>query len=292
METNKILQADYLDLVFDNRNKSYGSYELRKHYTSRTFKALSITFTAILLGIGTPFVLSRLNAKATIVIHQEPKEIVLSNAFADNVPEPPEPPAPPEPALPPEPPKPVAPTVTFTPPVIVPDKDIDPDTKPPSADDMKDKIAGPVNNDGMEGGIAPALDNKPYDGPFGSGDRTDNDKKGGGRSGQGSDEPFVSVEIMPEFPGGKAALMAYIQRSLRYPVEALEADIEGRVIISFVVNAKGEIEDAKVARGIGGGCDKEALRMVNAMPKWKPGRQNGQNVKVYYTLPISFRLKR
>lgn len=108
---------------------------------------------------------------------------------------------------------------------------------------------------------------------------------------EASDEIFMVVEEMPEFPGGQAELMSYIAKSLRYPVVAQENGIQGRVTVSFVVNRDGTIVDAEVVRGIDASLDKEALRVVNSMPKWKPGMQRGKPVRVKFTVPINFRLQ-
>ena len=102
---------------------------------------------------------------------------------------------------------------------------------------------------------------------------------------------FTSVEQMPEFPGGNGAIYSYLAKNIRYPEEARKASIQGRVIVQFVISKTGEITNAKIVRDIGGGCGKEALRMVTAMPKWKPGKQNGVPVNVYFTLPVKFLLE-
>ncbi|MBI9062291.1 MAG: energy transducer TonB [Marinilabiliaceae bacterium] len=102
---------------------------------------------------------------------------------------------------------------------------------------------------------------------------------------------FFIVEDMPEFPGGETELRKYIAQSVKYPVIAQENGIQGRVYISFVVSKKGEVTDVKVARGVDPNLDKEAIRVVKAMPKWKPGKQRGKAVKVSYTVPINFVLQ-
>ncbi len=101
---------------------------------------------------------------------------------------------------------------------------------------------------------------------------------------------FHIVEQMPQFPGGDAARLKYISQNVRYPLEALERGIQGRVFTSFVVNVDGNIIDVKLLRGIGGGCDQEALRVIKNMPKWNPGIQRGKNVKVQFNMPMLFKL--
>ena len=104
-------------------------------------------------------------------------------------------------------------------------------------------------------------------------------------------EIFKVVEEMPEFPGGSAKLMEYIQKNIKYPMMARESDIQGRVFVNFVVEPDGSISNVAVLRGIGGGCDEEAVRVVNSMPKWKPGKQRGSAVRVSYTVPLIIKLQ-
>lgn len=102
---------------------------------------------------------------------------------------------------------------------------------------------------------------------------------------------FEVVENMPEFNGGQAALMQYLAKNIKYPTIAQENGTQGRVIVQFVVNRDGSIVDAKVVRSVDPYLDKEALRVINSMPKWKPGMQRGKPVRVKYTVPVMFRLQ-
>ena len=106
---------------------------------------------------------------------------------------------------------------------------------------------------------------------------------------ESSDPVFVSVDEMPEFPGGTTKAQGYIQRHLRYPQLARESGITGRVFVEFIVEQDGTISHVGILRGLGGGCDEEAIRVIRSMPKWKPGKQNGQAVRVKYTLPVVFK---
>lgn len=99
---------------------------------------------------------------------------------------------------------------------------------------------------------------------------------------------YVFVEQMPQ---ASFDMNDYLAKNIRYPPEAKKNEVQGRVIVKFIVNEDGSITDEKVVRGIGAGCDEEAVRVIRNMPKWKPGKQNGKPVKVYYTLPITFRLE-
>lgn len=106
-----------------------------------------------------------------------------------------------------------------------------------------------------------------------------------------SDEVYVVVESQPEFPGGNAALMKWLSDNIKYPVVAQENGIQGRIIVNFIVEKDGSLSDVQVARGVDPALDKEAVRVVEAMPKWKPGVQRGERVRVSYTLPVVFRLQ-
>ncbi|WP_077153289.1 energy transducer TonB [Bacteroides bouchesdurhonensis] len=101
---------------------------------------------------------------------------------------------------------------------------------------------------------------------------------------------FEVVEQMPEFPGGNAALMQYLNKNIKYPVIAQEQGVQGRVIVQFVVNKDGSIVDAQVVRSVDPYLDKEAIRVINTMPKWTPGKQRGKPVRVKFTVPVAFRL--
>jgi protein TonB len=105
------------------------------------------------------------------------------------------------------------------------------------------------------------------------------------------EEIFVVVESMPSFPGGMNKLMEYLQNNLQYPQLAKELNIQGRVFLTFVIEKDGSVTDTKLLRGIGGGCDEEAIRVVNKMPKWIPGSQRNRPVRVQFNLPVNFRLE-
>ena len=106
------------------------------------------------------------------------------------------------------------------------------------------------------------------------------------------DAVFVVVEKSPEFPGGDDSLYAFIGRNIKYPEAAKKNKIEGRVFVTFVIEKDGQVSSAKILRDIGSGCGEEALRVVNSMPKWKPGTQRGNPVRVQFNLPIMFQLEK
>lgn len=102
---------------------------------------------------------------------------------------------------------------------------------------------------------------------------------------------FTAVEQMPEFPGGQSALMKYLSSNIRYPQMALANDIQGRVVVKFVVEKDGSVSDVQVVRGVDKDLDKEAVRVVKSMPKWQPGKNNGQAVRCYFNLPVTFKIQ-
>lgn len=102
---------------------------------------------------------------------------------------------------------------------------------------------------------------------------------------------FVAVEQLAEFPGGMAALMRWLNNNMRYPEAAQQNDIQGRVIVNFVVEKDGSIANVKIAKGVDKDLDREALRVVKKMPKWQPGKNNGVAVRSYFNLPVTFRLQ-
>jgi len=109
-------------------------------------------------------------------------------------------------------------------------------------------------------------------------------------TGKGENELFFIVEDMPEFPGGDKALREYIANSVKYPEEAVKNKIEGKVFVTFVVEKDGSVGETKIARGVAPSLDKEALRVIQALPKWQSGKQRGEAVRVCYTVPINFAL--
>lgn len=105
------------------------------------------------------------------------------------------------------------------------------------------------------------------------------------------EEIFLVVEEMPSFPGGEQEMYRYIGKNIEYPRMAKESGISGRVFVTFVVEKNGAVTDVKILRGIGGGCDEEAIRVIKSMPTWKAGKQRGKPVRVQYRMPIKFTLQ-
>lgn len=105
------------------------------------------------------------------------------------------------------------------------------------------------------------------------------------------EKPFTVVEQPPDFPGGDESRVKFLRENIKFPQMARESGIEGTVYVTFVVEKSGKISSVKVLRGIGGGCDEEAIRVIKQMPDWKPGKQNGQAVRVQFNMPIKFTLQ-
>lgn len=265
METQKLLQADYLDIIFDKRNKNYGGYELRKHYNRRLAKGVLLLLLVVAVLSSFSFIG---NEHVSIVNGPVSKPDTLKDVSIHPPIVPPQkiipPPAAPKPQM----------TRIFTAPVIT-DDPIKPDEQMTENKTLANATPGITNTEGDAPGIAPAQPGKEGTGVVMPPSNEAN-------------KPFLYVQQMPQFDGN---IDAYIGSHLQYPAPAHENGIEGRVIIQFVVNEDGAISNATIIQGIGGGCDEEALRMVNGMPKWKPGRQNGIAVKVYFKLPIRFVLR-
>ena len=268
MEPKKLLTADYLDIIYDNRNQNYGSYELRRHYNSRVRKALVVALTGVAALFSFSFITSNRkdNVHLQARVRPDSVSVIIIPVHPPDIPKIiPPPPAPPQHFK----------TPTFTAPVIVTDKDIPPDKQMTENKDLANTQPGPANQHGDSTGLAP-------------GPNTGTGTSIGEPVIPKSNEPVRFVEQMPQFAGD---MYAYIGKHIHYPESATSAGIEGTVMVEFVVNEDGSVSNAKVIRGIGGGCDEEALSIVNKMPKWKPGKQNGVPVKVFFTLPIKFKLE-
>ncbi|MCA8832186.1 energy transducer TonB [Hymenobacter pini] len=258
------------DIVFEGRNKAYGAYVLRQTYGQHIRKAsiIGVSLAALLLAV--PVVVQRIWPAAPPVV-EVPVEIPVVTLIRD-----------PKIEQTVQPVAPTArPTIVVTPPRVFPSR-IVPDDQAP-IDKPEDQLTA-----------------SPIDGPVAVGTVPQTGIGGLEGIGTGNDtaskpaapavtEPFIHVEEMPEFAGGTAALTKYLQRNLHYPSQALRAGVEGKVFISFTVNADGTIQDVTVLKGLGFGTDEEASRVIRQMPAWKPGYQNHHAVPVRYSLPITFK---
>ena len=271
-DVNKI---EWLDLVFENRNQSYGAYVLRKESGNYLTKALLI---AALFFIGSTMLLSASfwwNTKEVVSSTTLPKpDETIYELELIEVPKKLEPLVESTPAASTEKFK----QIEYITPNVVADQLVT--TEPPTTDALSSAVINTNTIEGPSSGLtnAPAVSN------LTGGDGT--------RVEANPDVLFNSggVEVLPEFPGGMAAWSKFLSKNLRYPPIAQENGVSGRVTVSFVVERNGEISAIKVLRGIGAGCDEEAIRVIKKSPIWKPGMQNGKAVRVSYVIPIVFQM--
>jgi periplasmic protein TonB len=267
METNKILNADILDIIFDGRNKEYGAYELRKTYNTRLRNALIGTAVVLLLLVGGYYLSNATGGPKKKVMQVADVELETVKEKKD------EPPPPPPPKV--EPPK--IEMAKFTPPKIVKDEEVKKEDKPPEQEKLEDTKIGVVNQEGVkdEGITAPpASDNKGVvEAP-----KEDYDKT------------FTKVEIESEYPGGMAAWARYLNKNLHYPDEAVNNEIQGDVVVQFIVDKEGNVSDVEAVAGPNELRD-EAVRVIKKSGKWEPAVQNGRKVKSYKKQPVKFRLE-
>ncbi len=270
--SNAYLMAD--DIVFADRNKTYGAFELRRAYKDTVLKAYVIAGLIFFSFVFGPVFAERFNLNIADIsmldVKIDPKLITPPTMDPDV---PPLPPAITNPAPPPPP----ANTVKYVPSVMVDDDKVD-EQDPPSVDDLKKASAGSETNDGEPSdGAGPTVE-----GPPGTGtDITSAPEKG---------EIFLVVEEQPSFPGGDAEMMRFTKANIKYPFNAQKAEVQGTIYIEFVVNPDGHLSDYKILKGQGFGLDDEAMRVVRLFPDWTPGKNNGKAVKVRVSVPIKFRL--
>jgi protein TonB len=264
-----ILNQQWIDVVFSGRNKNYGAYELRKDNPRNTNKALLIGVAAFVLLISFKTIL---NAIEGFIPKADEKvkvtEVVLPPPPVNEEVKPPPPP--------PEPPKPKVDQVRFPPLVVKPDNEVR-EKEPPQVKELEVADPGPKDQKG-DPNQAVQIDE-----PVGNADVKQVVE-------ENPNQIFTAVEQVPTFPGGDAGFNKYLSKNIRYPAIARENNVQGRVIVQFVVEKDGSLTDIKVVRGIGSGCDEEAVRALKASPKWKPGIQNGRPVRVQYSVPVSFAL--
>ncbi len=259
-----IFSNEWCDLIFEKKNQGYGAFDHRRRSARRHAIALTIASIVFILGITGPSLIRSILPKqkevdttvrklTEIKIEKPPQENILKEI--------------------PPPPPPVRNTIKFTPPVIKPDEMVAEADEPKMQKEVVEEKAaiGTVNFDkGTDDVAAPIA------------------KKAVTEITEEVEQPFVVVEQMPQFPGGEKEMMKFIKANLKYPVIAQEMGVSGTVIVNFVVGRDGKISRIKVMRGIGSGCDEEAIRVLEKMPAWSPGKQGGKPVLVSYTIPIKF----
>ena len=272
MEANKILSADILDLVFEDRNKDYGAYDLRKTYNKRIIMALVITAYIALLALLGSVLASTLKPKDD----NKPviKEVTIQDLKQEE--EKPEPPPPPPPK-PPDPPK--IEMTKFTPPKIVKDEEVQ--EPPPVVEELKETKIDVTTQEGIkdEGIIAPAV--------IDEGKGIVEEKK------EDENKIFEKVEIEASFKGGESAWRKYLERNLNPSAPVDNGAPEGlyTVYVQFVVSKDGSISDVRALTKHGYGMEEEAVRVIKKGPAWTPAIQNGRSVNAYRKQPITFQVQ-
>lgn len=260
MKTEAVVARSWEDVVFENRNQAYGAYVLRKVYSKNVFFGLIITGIVVLLIMFFPAIVDFFKGEE-VIEKAPPKKLVYTELSA---PPPIDKPKPPPPQI--QLPK-LQKVIKFVPPKVVKEEVVE---EIPTIEEIKQNEVAAVEVEGdaevvFEEPVVAVVE-------------------------EDANKVFLVVEQQPEFEGGYEAMMNFIRKNMRYPASARRMGIDGTVFVSFVVGKDGTINDVKVIRGISADCDKEAVRVVQAMPPWKPGKQNGKPVFVRFNLPIKFKL--
>ncbi len=272
-----LISSDWVDLVFEGRNKAYGAYRLRKSTTKRNILAM----VAVVILLIVAFII--LTVK-NFVDEQRAKVAMTQVAELTNYDQPKKKAEVKQKKVEVEPERVVErvkSSIKFTAPVIKKDEEVKPDEELKTQDElMSTKTAigsfDVKGNDDANGEILKAKEVIAEPEP---------------PKHEEENKVFDIVEQQPLFPGGPAALMKYLSENTKYPVVAQEYGVQGRVTVQFVVEKDGSISDVHVLRGVDPSLDKEAVRVVKSMPRWTPGKQNGITVRVNYRVPVLFRLQ-
>lgn len=272
-----LISSDWVDLVFEGRNKAYGAYRLRKSTTKRNILAM----VAVVILLVVAFII--LTVK-NFVDEQRAKVAMTQVAELTNYKQPEKKAEVKQKKVEVEPERVVErvkSSIKFTAPVIKKDEEVKPDEELKTQDElMSTKTAigtfDVKGNDDANGEVLKAKEVIAEPEP---------------PKHEEENKVFDIVEQQPMFPGGQTALMKYLSEHTKYPVVAQENGVQGRVTVQFVVEKDGSISDVHVLRGVDPSLDKEAVRVVKSMPRWIPGKQNGINVRVNYRVPVLFRLQ-
>ena len=272
----------WVDMVFAGKNKEYGAYQLRKGTSGRNIKALLIlVIAAALVGGFLAWKVIEQKQAEEQQAYMEAMELAKLQQQAKKEEKKKEPV---KPKVEMKKEIPVArETQKFTAPVIKKDELVKEENQVKQMDKLDDKVAvGTENKEGVKDRTVEAVRN---------------DIAVAAPPPPPAPKPEVATKVfdvgeeMPSFPGGQGALMSYLASNIKYPVVAQENGVQGRVIVSFVVERDGSISDVRVARSVDPSLDREAQRVVQSMPRWSPGKQNGSTVRVKYTVPVVFRLQ-
>ncbi len=265
-----INSAEWLELVFENKNKNYGAYRMRNTSGKRHRNALILVFLFVCFIALLPTLIKTIESlrpkhEAVTEVRNITELKLEEQVKEENIVEQQDAPPPP----------PLKSTIQFTVPEIT-TEEIPEDEGLMAQEDIaatktQISVATVAGTDEETGVDIADLENHKV---------------------AVEEQVLTSVEVMPQFPGGDEELMKYISSNLKYPQVAQEMGVEGRVTLRFVVNKSGEVGGVEVVRSLDPACDKEAMRVIRSMPNWIPGRQGGRNVSVYYTIPILFKLNK
>ncbi|NDK54727.1 energy transducer TonB [Pontibacter fetidus] len=278
MKESYLFDMTFNNIIFKGRNQAYGAYKLRRVYHRHIIIAAIITIAIFSGGLIVPLVNNIFFS--TPEKYVKPTLVIEDPIIIDLPPLPPVKPEQKQKTVPPAAPEKVK-TEVYSAPKVVPNNAPVKETLIANQDELKNAVAGTEKIDGVKPSelpVTPPADLEGIDG-------------GTGEAGNNTTTIHDFAEIMPEYQGGFDALAKYLSRKLVYPTAASKAGVEGTVVVTFVVGRNGDIEDVKVLKGLGFGTDEEAARVIQRMPRWKPGKQNGVPVAVRYTLPIKFALK-
>lgn len=277
MNNAQLATASLDDIVFDGRNRHYGAYELRALYQRHMTRALVIATVIMALIVAFPLVAQLLRDKTVAVVPNITPTEPFDYHPDDRIITPPTPPTAVTP--PPASPQP-QPTLKDVVPVVAKDDKVSPTDEVPD----REKLLTTPSGVRTEAGDPTAVATIPNDLPVGKDD---------GVVPEVSSKPYIFVEQMPELPsgGGQPAIVAAIQKAVRYPARALSNQVEGRVYVSFTVDPKGEVTDVKIVKGLGSGIDEETIRAIKTLPRFIPGKQNGREVSVSFTVPVTYKIQ-
>ena len=275
--SSNLYKAEWLNLVFKNKNQAYGAYALRSESGKTSMRALFFGSAVFILLFTAPKLYS-LFEKKEVDVEPINNEKVIDIILPPKV----EQPKIKEELILPKA-DPIEKKIKTVKPMSRPTPvDDAPAFTPPTVEDMNHAAVGPVTQTGLETDLGTV----PSEGP---GNGTGPGTTPGEGTGSGDEiYNFRDIEAYPEFEGGMKAFYKFIQKNLRYPASALDQEKQGKVFISFVVERDGAISDVKVLKGVGYGMDEEASRVIKKSPNWKPGKQNGKTVRVRFNMPITF----
>jgi periplasmic protein TonB len=262
-----LTSLEWRELIFQGKNKEYGAYKMRGDSDRRHNRAMLIVAVVAVVGFSLPRLIEMVkpkqhdvNVEVTEFTKLKPAEVKNDIKKVEKLPPPPE----------------LKSSIKFTAPVIKKDEEVKDENQLKSQEDLNKTTTAISIADvkGKDNGKVDIADVKQA--------VTQEDVE---------EKVYTVIEQMPVFPGGETELLNYINKNIKYPVIAQENGIQGKVILRFVVSKTGQVDKVEVIRSLDPACDKEAVRVVKTLPKFIPGKQNGINVAVWYTLPVTYRLE-